>query len=370
MIEEFLLIVRTIVVLVVIFIMIFLLVNIRYTVSSREIERTTVQISEALLTSKLTVTRAIFDPTQLNKYDNSVAEPYSQCKYAYNIVIEEQVSEISAKNKEQCKPHCAEICNIPEKDVITDINDPNRNCAIRNLGFIKGNVCACKKTPESNFILRPTWKFGYQYHGKADIAGDAKTKYSIDLTAAVYDGTVIPATMHLTVYRTWLSEISCLVEKARLSKQIQKMKIPCIKTLNYMGCGIPLIQEGNKLCVAEIDDIRNPKKIVPSNECREIDTNIITFWRSYDTPKKVRTLKIIPITKTTEEFNNKLTVENARDIFENDPAYIDYQFEALESPQISMIISGEMEKICRGIEKYTATKEDNVKSVILCMEDD
>ncbi len=67
---------------------IYLFFTIRVEVSNRALDRANVEISDALVKSPLTQELAVFKKEELDRYDNTRAEPFvHQCKYGYSVKI-------------------------------------------------------------------------------------------------------------------------------------------------------------------------------------------------------------------------------------------------------------------------------------------
>ena len=80
------------------------------------------------------------------------------------------------------------------------------------------------------------------------------------------------STITLTVYDTYTSRLSCTIEKAFLSKEIQSMRIPCLFSGQNNDCRIEIININGKICIKNptdpdpVDCRISPYAIVPINE--------------------------------------------------------------------------------------------------------
>jgi hypothetical protein len=123
-------------------------------------------------------------------------------------------------------------------------------------------------TEISSLESNDTWSFGYSPSEKVII-----TKFSRSFPASLfvqgkrdakgYEDVEL-ATLSLTLYDTYTTRLTCIVEKAFLSKEVQKMRLPCLFHGLILGrdkCQLEIIQQNSKLC------LRDPSAL-ESIDCR------------------------------------------------------------------------------------------------------
>ena len=279
------------------------------------VDRTIGELAENIVHHNLTVDRAVFDPDELEKYDVSTAEPYVRhCQYGYYLEIEdlgEATTSCAHGNSQDCKDFCMDVCGLPEDELIFWQPPPDElygNCACYS------KVCQCREdiTDEEGWRTgKSEAKFGYNPERVlyVDItiisdeekgsfySGNVKKEVTKDYYVSVADGdSVKPAKMTLTVSDTWLTRVSCLVEKAYYTQKQQNMPIDCLLLYPLTGasdCWLPIRKSGDNICIFH----QNPHKIggdiIKDIDCRSLpDMNILYFDYPY---KGEKTLVAIPI---------------------------------------------------------------------------
>ncbi len=223
---------------VVIVVFVWLFINTIIKVHDNELDRAALHVRDVILTGNLTRSLAVFNRAMLDRYDPldsdpSIDEPYARhCSYGYRLVIETLTDDVNKKGK---------------------------------------------------------WEFGY----KPDSYLDSSV---VDSYVSIYDDaedSVIPAKMKLTLYDTWATRISCLVDKAYRSGEVQHMGIPCIEieAMPIQGsktftCRVEIEKNVNEICSIIWDKI----------DCRYMDIPLKNFGATYFIEgDEKKTLKAIPI---------------------------------------------------------------------------
>jgi len=267
------------------------------------------ELAENIVHHNLTVDRAVFNTTELEKYDGSTAEPYVRhCIYGYYLEIEslgEATTSCAYDNSRDCKDFCMDVCGLPEDELIfwhaTSGVTLYGNCACYS------RICQCRKdiTDDEGWrTSKSEARFGYNTMRINDIdiieekglfySGNVKKEAIRDYYVSVADGdTVKPAKMTLTVSDTWLTRVSCLVEKAYYTKEQQDMIIDCLvlyRMTRNGDCWFPVRKSGDDICIVHVNLIHGS---ITDVDCRSLpDMNILYFDYPYEGEK---TLVAIPI---------------------------------------------------------------------------
>lgn len=272
---------------VIIFIII-LFINFRPVLKLNSMERLSIEMSENIGQHSLAVDRMVFDKSMLDIYDGTINEPYvRQCEYGYNAKIT-LLEEIPCKAGNECNNFCSSACGISR------ITADNCRC---------DKVCQCKKG--ETWIKSPEWWFGYDrysapYYGE-ESSSHIERSYPVSINMpnpqkpfSYYDD-VKTAEMKLSIYDTWLTRLSCMIETSYRLKKTQTISIPCITFRSSLSreCSFPLAKKtGNILCLY---DRQNGVKGFTS-DCRYFETPFQDFYYSYSEEYKEKVfLKSVPI---------------------------------------------------------------------------
>jgi hypothetical protein len=252
------------------------------------VDRVIGELAENIIHHNLTVDRAVFDTAELGKYDGSTAEPYVRhCQYGYYLEVEdlEKGDTVSCQLYGDCcngytrcgsggYNFCNDVCGLTEDNIFGwDTattpwqTTPDGNCACYS------GTCQCREdmtdpegwvTSKSEAISEA--KFGYNTEESFDAMnriglkelgtfynGNVIKEVTKDYYVSVADGdTVKPAKMTLTVSDTWLSRVSCLVEKAHYTKKPKSMDIDCLSLYPVTRdgkCWLPIRKSGDDICI-------------------------------------------------------------------------------------------------------------------------
>src|SRR3989344_8938282 len=208
--ELFTLVVRLVIFTVVGVFLVALFISFRSTTQGRYIDRDAVHLSESIYLSDAVSHRVIFKKETLNSVKNSKTEFFARtCDKGYFV----------------------EITDIKTGDV---------------------------------------WEFGYKPNKKVK-----QTEASINVIAGIiaenkpanYEN-IDSASMVITLYDTYTTRISCEIEKAFLSKEIQTSRAPCLFDGPTKDCGLEIAQIGDELC------LKNPSASEPV-DCRSFSIPFI-----------------------------------------------------------------------------------------------
>ncbi len=272
---------------VIIFIII-LFTNFRPVLKLNSMERLSIEMAENMGQHGLATDRMVFDRNVLDVYDGTINEPYvRQCEYGYDAKIT-LLEETPCQAASECNNFCSNACRISQ------ITADNCKC---------DKVCQCKKGEA--WIKSPEWWFGYDrrvapYYGE-ESSGHLEKTYPVSISMpnpqkpfSYYDD-VKTAEMKLTIYDTWLTRLSCMIETTHKLKKSQEIKIPCITFLSSTSkkCSFPLAKKtGNILCLYESHG--GVKSF--TNDCRYFETPFQDFYYSYAEEYKEKVyLKSVPI---------------------------------------------------------------------------
>ena len=128
-----------------------------------------------------------------------------------------------------------------------------------------------------NMVTEDEWSFGYE--PDSDIVLNSKTirlpsaiiVHNIEKSDPLYDNADITV-VTVTLYDTYTSRLSCVIEKAYLSKEVQSMRIPCLFDGDTNDCKIEITNINGKICIKNptdpdpIDCRISPYTIIPINE--------------------------------------------------------------------------------------------------------
>ena len=231
---------------------VYLFFSINIELHEKEMERVVVEVADALTKQKLTNELAIFSRDELEKYHKSKAEPYYRpCNYGYTLRIKTE------KNKWEFgyKPEHADLF------------------AIKQFGV--------------NFPVE-------------------EKKLAAKYPVAVNDnGRIIPAQLELTLYRSAITEVSCLVHSAHVLSEIQQMEFECPWYGDMYKCGFPVTKRGDYICLFYIDeeviDNKGNKLYLKiyTDECRYLPgIEVVEMYHVFPIEKNI-VLKAIPIKKSS-----------------------------------------------------------------------
>ncbi len=272
---------------VIIFIII-MFTNFRPVMKLNSMERLSIEMAENMGQHSLVADRMVFDKDKLDFYDGTINEPYvRQCEYGYDAKIT-LMEETQCQANSECNNFCSNACRISQ------ITADNCKC---------DKVCQCQKN--NAWIKNPEWLFGYDRH-VAPYYGEESSSY-IERTYPVsiripnpqkpfsYYDDAKPAVMVLSIYDTWLTRLSCMIETSHRLKKTQTIKIPCITFRSSLSreCSFPLAKKtGNILCLY---DMQSGVKSF-TNDCRYFETPFQDFYYYYSEEYKEKVfLKSVPI---------------------------------------------------------------------------
>ncbi|MBI4163131.1 MAG: hypothetical protein HY513_05595 [Candidatus Aenigmarchaeota archaeon] len=217
--ELFTLVLRLAIFTVVIIFLVALFISFRSTTHGRFADRDIVQYSENLYLSDLVSHRTIFKKDALDTVKNSKIEYF------------------------------AKTCDKGSLVKITDLSNGN------------------------------AWEFGYKPNKKVRLS-----ETTMNAIAGIMDEKKLEnyesadeASMLITLYDSYTTRITCEIEKAFLSKEIQTSRAPCLFDGLTKDCGLEISQIGDELC------LKNPSSSGPA-DCRSFKIPFIMDdkFRDYD----------------------------------------------------------------------------------------
>jgi hypothetical protein len=202
------------------------------------------------------------------------------------------------------------------------------------------DVCQCRKDitdPEGWRTSKSEAKFGYNpdkvFYMMTSMGleqllgsfygGNVIKEVTKDYYVSVADGdTVKPAKMTLTVYDSWLTRVSCLVEKAYYTKKPKSMEIDCL--LLYLGtrngdCWLPIRKSGDDICIVHVHLIGGD---ITDIDCRSLpDMNILYFDYPYKGEKTLVAIPLKPGHGLSTDETHDASEDNCKRI-ESNPSWI------------------------------------------------
>ena len=130
------------------------------------------------------------------------------------------------------------------------------------------------------------WSFGYQPEKSIIVKSTQVTlpvgivEPDIKRPGSGYENAAM-AVLSLTLYDTYTTRMSCIVEKAFLSKEVQSMRIPCLFSLETKGCAIEISTSADKLCIRNPAGLEAEKPI----DCRISKYPLLSINEEYDAEK-------------------------------------------------------------------------------------
>ncbi|MBS3056960.1 MAG: hypothetical protein J4473_06020 [Candidatus Aenigmarchaeota archaeon] len=280
-----------------IFVIIHLFTSLRVEAESKSMERYASEFLENLANSDLTASSDVFKEPMLSFYSTppkkfiygvdayqyvaGAPEPYARaCSISYAITVEEISKPVACKQLLECEGFCESVCG----------NKDNEHCRCDN------SQCSCLDPKSEGWTTAKKWSFGYEpkqgiidSHSYDDVPANILTANGIK-----------PARVTVTAYDSWLSKISCLIEKAYQTAEIQHINIDClaigekqkgncyfrIDKPKYIDTGriirddyICFMNDKNPLTPTIIDPVtniilRDSLDSTAPLECREIDSRI------------------------------------------------------------------------------------------------
>lgn len=253
-----------------------LFLNMRSFLDLKEKERFSAELAENIFSSGLTKDRVFFDPIKLaefgsekHKYFNyrgelvGGKEPFVRhCRYAYHVRIEDLESKSGkrCKRNDDCRDFCTLTCGISPDKIILGSEWVAGNC---DCGIDRR--CSCKS---SAGWVKDSESFGYETDEEAEI----RNEYPIGIA---YDNDIRIGKMTLEVYDTWLSRITCLIENAWNTGEIQRMVIPCLSSRGWFKkfCFLGVRRPAGEIIVDEKSECGKCGKgigICDFKECHEL----------------------------------------------------------------------------------------------------
>lgn len=204
----------------IIFVLFMMLLFFSFRVEVREnaMERFIFELSDTLATDEnLVAHRSVFDPRKVSEAEkqdtNRNIELYAQnCDFGYYVNIESLSGQTSCTNDNDCASFCSSVCG---GEVDTSFNG-NCDCG----GIFEGS-CQCKKFDEwqDNY----GWSYGYRPTTRGNII-QASNTFPVGILANVPEETVLPASMTITAYDSFLTRVSCITKKAYELKEQSAFK--------------------------------------------------------------------------------------------------------------------------------------------------
>lgn len=298
--------------------------NFKADVKYEERERFNIELAENILTSELTYGKSVFSAKALNelekainaidsKYHN-VEMPFKSCSYGYKIKIT-GFEQSCVKNNEECRNFCRDVCALTDEQI--KYGD-NCKCDKTLLKKIFGGIdCQCKKPNTDDWIDAYEFSFGYEPSNELEYSlfnpvnteAESHRSYPVaianindDRPSEFYE-TTYPAIMHVSVYDSFLSRTSCLLEKATLLKEPRDVSAllygyQCgsgnIKCLGIKKSGE--FDNSNHLCVFYFTDNEDAESLKLS-ECKYSTLPVITIMDKYDSSSSYAKLVAYPIKK-------------------------------------------------------------------------
>jgi hypothetical protein len=219
----------------------------RTEIRSDELGRASVELTENLFASQLTVSKYVFDPVKLAQYDQSNSDRKAElpflrtCSYAYFI----EIKDLQSGTK-------WEFGYEPPKPMVIQ-------------------VATSTAEPMTATGTRPT----YVINDPSERTFVASIEKKDANRLANYYGNVDQSTVSIKIYETWLTRSTCLVEKAFTLKEKQEMEIPCITAnLNLVSpCGFSLQRHPSDESLA-CSFQRDKNNNVEERDCRYLPTDV------------------------------------------------------------------------------------------------
>ncbi len=131
----------------------------------------------------------------------------------------------------------------------------------------------------TNIKTGETWEFGYKPNKKVKLSEASTNTIAGILTEnkpELYEN-VDEASMTITLYDAYTTRITCQIEKAFLSKEVQTSRAPCLFDGSTKDCGIEISQIGDELCLS------SPSSAEPA-DCRSFKIPFIVGddFRDFD----------------------------------------------------------------------------------------
>lgn len=340
-------------------------------VKSDEMERLNIELAENIMTSDLVYDKSIFDPKKLhdlenkinnidNKYHN-IEMPFRSCKYGYYLKIESE--ELACIENENCENFCRDVCGLNEIKY-----DENCKCSKGIFGwkkFFGDNDCQCKKNDK--WIENYEFEFGYV--PDKDIKKNSR-KYPVAIAninnerPENYYESVYPAKMHLTIYDSWLSRISCAIERAYALNEVQEVNILGIGTnclpkyysnyySNFKCISIKKsdrFDNSNHICTYMLKYIGGNVNEYEIIECRYSEIPVFLFFDAYDKNSKYAKIIIYPIKKSV------IDSQILYDTPEHPITYVSLQ-------DMSVTNCGKI----RDHPEYISKNNDEIGAIVLCL---
>jgi hypothetical protein len=359
--------------------------NFKANVKYEERERFNIELSENILTSDLTYGKSVFNAKALNELEKSinaidstyhnVEMPFKSCNYGYKIKIT-GFEQSCVKNNDECRNFCRDVCGLGDEQI--KYGD-NCKCDKTLLKKIFGGIdCQCKKVGSEDWIDEYEFSFGYEpsdslYYSLTSLQGissESHRSYPVaianvnDAKPSEFYETVYPAIMDVSVYESFLSRTSCLLEKTTLLKEPRD-----VSALQYgYQCGSGNVKclgikksgefdNSNHLCVfyftssVDIDTLNLA-------ECKYSTLPVIPIMDKYDSSSNYAKVVAYPIKKeqTYQFFKTIDDFYSAGNIKTND-VYTDY-----------CKMSRENCKTIKDNKDFIATGNDESGALLLCIE--
>lgn len=358
--------------------------NFKADVKYEERERFNIELAENILTSDLTYSKAVFNPAVLSTLEKSINEidptyqnvemPFKSCAYGYKIKIT-GFEQSCVKSNEECRNFCRDVCALSDEQI--KYGD-NCKCDRPLLKRIFGGIdCQCKKTGSEDWVDSYEFSFGYEPSNELEYSivpnvntqAESHRSYPVaianvnDARPSEFYETTYPAIMYVSVYDSFLSRTSCLLEKTTLLKEPRD-----ISTLLYgYQCGSGNVKclgikksgdfdNSNHLCVFYFTDNEDAESLKLS-ECKYSKLPVIPIMDKYDASSSYAKLVAYPIKKDSvyQFFKTIDDFYSARNI-KTDNVYTDY-----------CRMSRENCKTLKDNKDFIATGDEESGAILLCL---
>ena len=189
-----------------IILMLVLFFSFRVGLVNDDMQRFDMEMANTLASSQLTSHRNIFSAEKLF----AASQLPQVCEYEYSVSIESVGARKTCRQNSDCIDFCKEVLNT---------QDPEYDC---NFELFGQNFCECKGSDG--------WQDGYQWKfGKAQGKLYNYKEEKFPTAIETKTGAVLPATVTITSYDSFLSRISCIAQKAYETKSNYSMVIDVAK---------------------------------------------------------------------------------------------------------------------------------------------
>jgi len=329
-------------------------------VNVQEMERLNLELTENVLASGMTAQKSIFDANKLAELQNQEKtekltnqnyniQPIPRtCGYGYRISVD-GIEDKYCEHDSNCEYFCENLCGG------SLIAGDNYRCHRQGFLNIFGKKrCDCRCSPGDEWLDKYHFSFGYE--PSITLINSFSRQYPTAIyetnEMGLYQSTVSPAFLTVTIYDSWLTRMACMAEKASVQRKIQSINIfdfssfgaSCLTNSALIKCAA-VKKFDNYLCMYKLTSANE----FSATECIPSDMPVITFFDAFALGNKNITMLAYPI-KSSAITSFSLT----------DPANPSYQ-----------LLKSNTDANCRLINSnpaLLAKNTDDVGAVIFCLE--